>query len=452
VHRYHGCLPWGPSDVRIALVHSRQDPGGRTIREHIDRLLSASRIGRFPLEEHDLSFHQTEGRLIEQDRLDRALSADLIIFLSRHASVDPTPVLTTHVTGNIGNADLGGEPGAVAVAAPDWMHAVLCGLSRHAPKGYRVSYEVTHHGPSELCTPSLFVEIGSTEKEWRDGRAGDAVARSVLGASPENVIAVLGIGGTHYARRETEIALRSRAAFGHIVHSRDTGLVGQAMLACLMEKSRAEAVYIDKKALNAGEAARLAEIIDSGGFLRLTETGLLQMKHLSLETWLAIRDMARITDPHAEIISIGPAREGVPRLIKLPPDLVREAFRADAAGLKEGLLQLPIVALSSRETPVMPLFITTEEDPSGVLNDLISLCVTLISRGENTAIEGDLLIIRKSRFDPSAARKLGVPEGPLFGELMKGRAITVNGREITPAMVCISNTNYIRIPGKEKKE
>ncbi len=432
-------------------MHSRQDPGGRNIQESIDRLLSGPRNGRFPLEDHDLSFHQTAGRLIEQDRLDQALPADLIIFLSRHASIDPIPVLTTHVTGNIGKADLGGEPGSVAVAAPSWMHAVLCGLSRNAPPGYRVSYEVTHHGPSELTTPSLFVEIGSSEKEWRDERAGGAVARSVLGASPGNVIAVLGIGGTHYARRETEIALRSRAAFGHIVHSRDTGLLGPRMLACLVEKSRAEAIYLDKKGLNPGESARLSAIIDAGGFLRLTETELLQLRHLSLETWLAIRDLARTTDPRAEISITGSLREGRPRLIELPPDLVREALRADAAGLKEGLEPLPVVSLSTREMPVMPVFITTEEDTPGVLNDLISLCVTLISRGENTAIEGDLLVIRKSRFDPSAARKLGVPEGPLFGELIKGRAIIIKGREITPDMVCISDTNYIRIPGKEKK-
>jgi D-aminoacyl-tRNA deacylase len=451
MHREQAGRGRGPV-VRIALVHSRQDPGGRTIREHVDCLLSASRNGRFPLEEHNLSFHQTEGRLIEQDRLDCELSADLIIFLSRHASVDPAPVLTTHVTGNIGDAALGGEPGSVAVAAPGFMHAVLRGLARYAPRGYRVSYEVTHHGPSELSTPSLFVEIGSTEKEWQDSRAGEAVARSVLEASPGEVIPVLGIGGTHYARRETEIALRSRAAFGHIVHSRDTGLLDPEMLALLVEKSRAAAVYIDRKALNPGEVARLSGIIDAGGFLRLTESELLQLEHLSLETWLAIRALVREFDPRAEMILSGPVREGAPRVIKLPPDLVRESLSVDAAGLKEGLSRLPVIAISTRGIPVAPVFITTEEDTPDVLNDLISLCVTLISRGENTAIEGDLLIIRKSRFDPSAARRLGVPEGPLFGELMKGRAIAIDGREIAPDMVCISTEYKIRIPGKEKKE
>jgi D-aminoacyl-tRNA deacylase len=99
----------------------------------------------------------------------------------------------------------------------------------------------------------------------------------------------------------------------------------------------------------------------------------------------------------------------------------------------------------------MPVFITTEEKSPEVLNDLISLCVTLISRGENTAIEGDSLVIRRSKFDPSKARRLGVPEGPLFGELMRGRTLTIDGRDITPDMVCSSEIVRIRIPGMEKK-
>jgi D-aminoacyl-tRNA deacylase len=437
--------------VRIALVHSRQDPGGRNIRANLNRLLSAPRRNRFPLEAHDLLFLETEGRLIEQDGLDQSISADLILFLSRHASVNPIPVLTTHVTGNIGNADLGGKPGSLAVAAPDWMHAVLCGLSRHAPPGYRVSYEVTHHGPSELITPSLFVEIGSTEKEWRDEQAGEAVARTVLGASPEDSIPVLGIGGTHYARRQTEIALSSRTAFGHIVHSRDSGLVGPEMLDYLVKKSRAEAVYIDRKAMYPGEVARLIAIVREGGFLRLSETDLLQLRHLSLKVWQAIRGLARTIDSTAEMNITGMVREGVLQVIEIPPELLVEALRVDGAALKEGLGRIPVVYLSTREMPVMPVFITTEENPPGILNDLISLCVTIISRGENTAIEGDMLVIRKSKFDPSVARRLGIPEGPLFGELMKGNTLNIDGREITPDMVCTSEMKRIRIPGMEKK-
>jgi ribonuclease Z len=42
---------------------------------------------------------------------------------------------------------------------------------------------------------------------------------------------------------------------------------------------------------------------------------------------------------------------------------------------------------------------------------------------------------RPGRFHPEKAAALGVPEGPLFGELQRGRAVTVGGREILPADV-----------------
>jgi D-aminoacyl-tRNA deacylase len=437
--------------VKIALVHSRQDPGGRTIRHHIDDLLSEPGACReFPLCRHNLSFHEVEGRLIAQDHLDRKLDADLILFLSRHSSIHPIPMLTVHVTGNTGPAELGGMPSSLASAAPEWMHAILCNLSRHAPPGYRVSYEVTHHGPTELGIPSLFVEIGSTEKEWNDPLAGEAVARSVLAAEAGVTINLVGIGGTHYARRESEIALGTRTAFGHIVHTRETGRVDREMLLMLVEKSSADAVYIDRKALKQDELTRLEALLAETGISRLTETELVQMKHLTWKTWNRIRDLARSVDPGAEVHIPDGVREGNPGIIRLPPDLVREAYRADAPGLLQEVGRLPAIRLSTKKNPILHAFIVTGENSPVVLNDLISLCVTTISRGENTAIKGDQLIIRRSKFDPDRARSLGVPRGPLFGELMNGNPVTIDGREITPDMVRISRETHIRIPGLEK--
>lgn len=436
--------------MKITLVHSRQDPGGKNIRNQIDSLLSAAGRELFPLERHHLHFHETEGRLIGQDYLDRSLDADLLIFLSRHSSINPFPVLTVHVTGNIGTADLGGKSCSLAVAAPGWMHAVLCRLPFHAPPGYRVSYEVTHHGPSELETPSFFVEIGSTEREWQDPAAGTAVARSVLEADPAETIDLVGIGGTHYARRETEIALASRAAFGHIVHSRDISKVDSGMLRHLMKKGNARAVYLDRKALSAGDLSRLSALIERAGIPRLSETELLQLNNLSWETWQVIREIAWKAAPGAVVHIPGLVREGEPRTIDLPLALVREALLLDAPALQSGLEHLPVIFLSTRSDPVLPVFIITGENSSVVLNALISLCVTIISRGENTAIEGDQLIIRKSKFDPDRARDLGVPPGPLYGELMKGRVVVIDGREITPDMVRISREVTIQIPGLEK--
>jgi ribonuclease Z len=43
---------------------------------------------------------------------------------------------------------------------------------------------------------------------------------------------------------------------------------------------------------------------------------------------------------------------------------------------------------------------------------------------------------RKGRFNPDLARELGVPEGPLWGEIHRGRAVTLDdGRVIEPSML-----------------
>jgi len=42
---------------------------------------------------------------------------------------------------------------------------------------------------------------------------------------------------------------------------------------------------------------------------------------------------------------------------------------------------------------------------------------------------------RPGRFHPERAAALGVPEGPLYGDLQRGRSVTVNGRVIPPSEV-----------------
>ena len=404
----------------------------------------------YPIEKHELIVHEADTRLIYLDNLDKELDSDLIIFLSRHSSEHPRPLLTVHVTGNIGAAGLGGIAGSLAVASPEWMHAVLGNLENLAPEGYQTTYEVTHHGPTELTTPSFFVEIGSTEKEWTDPHAGYAVARSLLESDPMDTINVLGIGGTHYARRETTIALQSRTAFGHIVHSRFVSSLDSSMIATLVQKSHARAVYIDKKAITPTEMKMVMTALGNLGIPRLSEHELLQIRNISWSTWEKIRRVAEEAVPGSDVSLSSQVKDGTPKIVRLPDELLFETIRINPDGLKAGAGNLPVATLSAKGSLMIPVFITTEENTEHVLHDLISLCVTLICSGETTAVDGDQLIISRARFDPDKARILGIPNGPLYGDLMKGITVNINGREVTPDMVRTRTITCIRIPGLER--
>lgn len=434
--------------MKIALVTSLQDAAGMNIRDHIRQLLDAGystgASGR------TYEFHDVPGRLIHAEHVDAGLDADLVIFLSRHSSVNPVPVLTVHVTGNYRAAELGGEPRTLAPAAPAMMQATLRALARHCPEGYRVSYEVTHHGPTDLVHPSFFVEIGSTEREWNDPAAGNAVAESVLSAVPQDPVPLIGFGGTHYAARQTEIALTSRGAFGHIAHTREIATLDAALIRSMMEQSGAVAAYIDRKALDKADLNRLTEMLDALSLPRLSESEITSLGHLSWETYAAARKMAGAISPGARCFIHALSGPGTLDLVRANPVLLAETAKTDEPGLLKKLDDLPVIHLSTHDNRLLPEFITFAEHSSEIINALNTLCVKIIRSREITATENDCLIITKVRFDPEKARELGIRPGPSYRELAGGRPVVVDGRTITPDMVSSRSEIRVHIPGLEK--
>ncbi len=433
----------------ITFINSRQDLAGTNIREHLLLLLGEER--RWPLaERHTLRFFEVDERLIYQERIDTEVEADLIVFISRHSSRHPVPALTVHVTGNFGTADLGGEARALAPAAPDWMHALLRNLKRNAPDGYRVSYEVTHHGPTALATPSLFIEIGSTHAEWTDPAAGKAVAESILSAERGETIPLIGFGGTHYAVRQTEIALQSRAAFGHIAPSRQIPTLDLEMIRAMAEQSRAVAAYVDKKAVTKAEETALDDLLARVGIPRLTEGEILEIGTLEWETYLRIRRLAEEILPGSRIHIHTLPGQGRPVPVSVAPELIEEVIKSYKEDFLQSLSEMPAIHLSKGSEEVAATFITYESEEPRLANDLTTLCVKLLLISESTVVDGDRLLIRKARFDPEEARRRGVPPGPLFGKLAGGREIEIEGQLITPAMVQTISERVIHLPGLER--
>ncbi|MBN2733346.1 MAG: D-tyrosyl-tRNA(Tyr) deacylase [Methanomicrobiaceae archaeon] len=438
--------------MRIAIINSKTDAAGKNIRRHLIAATGKDTNLPFKYYSHTLTFIETDDHLIYENSLDKRAESDLIIFISRHTSKHPLPVLTVHVTGNYGNAMLGGEDRKLAAASPEFMHAVLNQMAKRVPKGYKVSYEVTHHGPTDLKTPSFFVEIGSTEKEWDDENAGVAVSDSLLEVLKEKTfetINLVGFGGNHYATRETEIAMGSKGAFGHIAHTREAGVITSDIVDQMIEKSCAKAAYIDKKALKGSEIKKIEDILSKTGIPILTEGEIKEIACIPWETYLKIRKNALDIDSSCRI-HIGRLRGfGNPVSIGINNALFEEAYKICEKTFSEEIFRLNLAYLTSQTGRILPIFITYEENKVQTINDLISLCVKILHKEADTAVIDDHLVIRKIRFDPVKAAGLGVPKGPFFGKLAAGFEVVVGDRIITPAMVSKSSEKFIHVPGLE---
>ncbi|MDD4497607.1 MAG: D-aminoacyl-tRNA deacylase, partial [Methanosarcinaceae archaeon] len=196
------------------------------------------------------------------------LPASLIIFASKHKSKQEVKSLTVHCTGNSSDeARLGGRPKELAVAAPAAMKSILMAMKDlAAEKGldYDVTLEVTHHDPTELTVPSLYVEIGSTEGQWEEPVPGEVVAKAILAVVSEergHVPVAVGFGGGHYATRQTGLVLETEVAFGHNFPKYQLEFVDEALVRQAVEKSKADFVYFDRKSMKSEDRKRITEII-----------------------------------------------------------------------------------------------------------------------------------------------------------------------------------------------
>ena len=145
----------------------------------------------------------------------------LLVFISQHSSMSGIPTLSVHTPGNLAEAELGGISRKVSVSPASAMRDALLEMAKMKEEmklDYQVSYECTHHGPS-LDVPTMFVELGSSQKQWKDLRAAEAVAHATMAAVSKQSTypAAMGIGGPHYGEKFTRIALNTSTAFGHII-------------------------------------------------------------------------------------------------------------------------------------------------------------------------------------------------------------------------------------------
>ena len=133
---------------------------------------------------------------------------------------------------------------------------------------YEITMEATHHGPY-VEKPAVFVEIGSTEKEWNGNQNGEIIAKTIMSGirnENKNYRIAVGLGGTHYCANFNKIALRTDIAFSYIcpkyaLQDLDENLIKQAIQ---KTKEKIDVALLDWKGLGQ-EKQRVVEMIKKLG-------------------------------------------------------------------------------------------------------------------------------------------------------------------------------------------
>src|SRR5271157_146568 len=163
-----------------------------------------------------------EGMIVKPPDLDEYFNPQAYVFLSRHSAESKIPSLTAHTTGNFSQeARFGGTGRELGRADPALLKNYLISISKRKDRigKYQVTMEATHHGPTSLQKPVLFVELGSSEECWGDKRAAAVVAEALVESLAEKAIwskIAIGFGGTHYPEKFTRMIVEEDVAFSFV--------------------------------------------------------------------------------------------------------------------------------------------------------------------------------------------------------------------------------------------
>jgi D-aminoacyl-tRNA deacylase len=438
----------------LGIVVSRADEASVHIGEQLRSVAdwTETRDAGRPDGEGGGTVYRTRGaELREFDALHLELSGvaaafdgpDLVVFASRHAG-ETDELLTAHHTGNFGDAEYGGEAGRFARACPNAHSAVIEALAEHAPEAYEVGMECTHHGPTDVGAPSMFVEVGSAEPQWEDPEAARAVARAILDirgvaadAPDENGTRrhLVGFGGGHYAPRFERVVRETDWAVGHVGADWSIEALGEwagdserrhdDVLRRAFEESGAEYALLE------ADRPELVERLEGLGYRVVDETFVRETSAVALEL---VDELESGVEPVADGLRFGTPATDDPsgwHVADLPAELLAEARAIDEAGVRDWVTR-HAVAFGTEQNGTVVTGPVVLPDGTARERAIDALAAILGKRYDSVERESGELIAREERFAPELARTAGVPEGPKFGRLAEGQSVTVDGEEIDP--------------------
>jgi len=237
--------------MKVKVVYYPEDPAAKGAAEVLENEYGL-KVFQLPTDPPFFDFDKLEG--------------EAFIVLSRHSSEKKVKAFTAHHTGNFGEASLGGEPRKLGISLPSIACSLIKALNAFGREGYEVTYEATHHGPTSN-KPLVFVEIGSSEEEWKDPRNHEVLAKAVASFEEFRCSAppAIWVGGPHYASRATRRCLGGEACFGHIAPKYALEHIDEELLTQMVERSaeKPEIAYVEKKSMKSEKRREVISVLES---------------------------------------------------------------------------------------------------------------------------------------------------------------------------------------------
>jgi D-aminoacyl-tRNA deacylase len=255
---------------KYLIVASKKDKAGMNICTNLEQFKGNPVLSSWTNKPgFDFYFVEEEVIFTENLNMEKINQYDFIIFASKHKSEKGEKSLSVHAPGNFRGAEYGGTEGKVCPSSAIFNKALFEKLNEQASKfeikDYKVTLEVTHHGPL-INKPCVFIEIGSSEVEWNNRRVGFVIAKTIQETIEEfkenkyREIAV-GIGGPHYCPNFNALQLKSNVAFSHVISEYNMPISREMILEAIKKTLEdVDFVVIDWKGL--GKSEQRQQVID----------------------------------------------------------------------------------------------------------------------------------------------------------------------------------------------
>jgi len=234
------------------LIAYKDDPAGNNMAEFISHSLEKNN-GVFRGKKFDLLIISSP--TISADWLDKEFDYDGYVFLSKHAAESETLALTCHSTGNFEAAKFGGNPKQIAIPFPSFQKTYLQNLwKKHNDfPDFQITIEATHHGPTDLNKPCIFIEIGTTPKQWIDTKLCSSIAQ-IVEKTFENHLNqfpfAICFGGTHYSQKFTNEVINGEFALGTVIPKHSMEFLDESLFRHIIERNiGAKAALLDWSSL-----------------------------------------------------------------------------------------------------------------------------------------------------------------------------------------------------------